>query len=47
MDHPNIVRLFEFYEEPAYYCLVEEVCTGMKLFDAIIKCGMFKESNAR
>jgi len=22
MDHPNIVRLFEFYDEPKYYCLV-------------------------
>ena len=22
MDHPNIVRLYEFYDEPAYYCLV-------------------------
>jgi len=22
MDHPNIVKLYEFYEEPAYYCLV-------------------------
>lgn len=22
MDHPNIVRLFEFYEEPNKYCIV-------------------------
>ena len=22
MDHPNIVKLFEFYEEPKNYCLV-------------------------
>lgn len=22
MDHPNIVRLFEFFNEPDYYCIV-------------------------
>jgi calcium-dependent protein kinase len=22
MDHPNIVRLYEFYDEPKYFCLV-------------------------
>ena len=47
MDHPNIVRLYEFYDEPAYYCLVQEVCTGGELFDAIIKSGKFKEATAR
>jgi len=47
MDHPNIVRLYEFYDEPAYYCLVQEVCSGGELFDAIIKSGKFKESTAR
>jgi serine/threonine protein kinase len=36
MDHPNIVKLYNFYDEPAYYCLVQEVCPGGELFDAII-----------
>ena len=47
MDHPNIVRLYEFYDEPNYYCLVQEVCSGGELFDAIIKSGKFRESTAR
>jgi len=47
MDHPNIVRLYEFYDEPKHYCLVQEVCTGGELFDAIITSGKFKESNAK
>jgi len=47
IDHPNIVRLFEFYDEPKYYCLVQEVCSGGELFDAIISAGKFKESTAQ
>jgi serine/threonine protein kinase len=47
MDHPNIVRLFAFYDEPQYYCLVTEVCPGGELFDAIIAAGSFKETDAQ
>lgn len=47
MDHPNIIRLYEYYDEPKYYCLVQEVCSGGELFDAIINAGKFKESSAR
>ena len=47
MDHPNIVRLYEFYEEPDYYCLVQGLCTGGELFDTIIKSGKLNETTAR
>lgn len=47
MDHPNIVRLYEFYEEANVYCIVQEICTGGELFDQIIKTGRFKENKAR
>jgi serine/threonine protein kinase len=47
MDHPNIVRLFAFYDEPQYYCLVTEVCPGGELFDAIIAAGSFKETDSQ
>jgi len=47
MDHPNIVRLYEFYDEPNHYCLVQEVVNGGELFDAIINEGSFAENKAQ
>ena len=46
MDHPNIVRLFEFYEEPNKYCIVQEVVEGGELFDVLIKKKNFTEGEA-
>jgi calcium-dependent protein kinase len=43
LDHPNIVHLYEFYEEPKNYCLVQELCTGGELFDMVVKKGRFQE----
>jgi calcium-dependent protein kinase len=37
MDHPNILRIFEFYEDERNYHLVTELCTGGELFDYIIE----------
>ena len=34
-DHPNILRLYEFYEDPKRYYIVTELCTGGELFDEI------------
>lgn len=36
-DHPNIVKLYEFYEDEKYYHLVTEFITGGELMDLIIK----------
>ena len=36
MDHPNIIKLFEVYEEDQYIYLVMEECTGGELFDRVI-----------
>ena len=32
MDHPNIVKLFEFYQNENYYFLIMEYCCGGELF---------------
>ena len=36
MDHPNIVKIFEFYNSPTHYYLITEYCEGGCLFDLII-----------
>ena len=36
MDHPNIIKLFEVFEDKRYVYLVMERCTGGELFDKII-----------
>ena len=46
LDHPNILKLFEFYEDLKHFHLVTELCTGGELFDRIIDQGKFSEANA-
>lgn len=45
-DHPNIIRLYEFYEDDKHYHLVTEYVAGGELFDFIIKSKMLSESIA-
>lgn len=46
MDHPNIIKLFESFEDHRNIYLVMEVCLGGELFDRIIDCGHFTEVQA-
>jgi len=46
MDHPNIVKLFESFEDHRNIYLVLELCTGGELFDRIIESGHFTEPQA-
>lgn len=36
MDHPNIIKLYEVFQDKRYVYLVMEECTGGELFDKII-----------
>ena len=46
VDHPNILKLYEFYEDETDFHLVTELCRGGELFDRIIERGHFSESMA-
>merc|ERR1719454_813507 len=46
MDHPNIIKLFETFEDHRNIYLVMEMCTGGELFDRIIEVGHFTEVQA-
>jgi serine/threonine protein kinase len=47
LDHPNIVKLHEFYEEPASYYMVMECIQGGELFDRIVQKTAYSEKEAR
>merc|ERR1712032_163536 len=46
MDHPNIIKLYENYEDHRNIYLVMELCSGGELFDRIIDAGHFNEVQA-
>lgn len=46
MDHPNIVKLFESFEDFRNIYLVMELCLGGELFERIVEAGHFKEVDA-
>lgn len=46
MDHPNIIKLYESFEDHRNIYLVMEICNGGELFDRIIEAGHFTEVQA-
>ena len=46
LDHPNIMQLYEVYEEPNMWYLVTEMCTGGQLFEQVISKGSISEHEA-
>ena len=46
LDHPNIVKLFEYFSDDDKYYLITEYCRGGDLFDLIKKKKRFSELSA-
>ena len=46
LDHPNIIKIYEFYQDDKNYYLITELCSGGELYDRIIKMKNFSEAKA-
>jgi len=46
LDHPNILRLYEVFEDKKFIYLVTEFCEAGELFDEIVKRQRFDERDA-
>jgi serine/threonine protein kinase len=47
IEHPNIIKLFDVFEDEKYICLVIELMEGGELFDLINEQKRFSEDQAR
>ena len=46
LDHPNIIKVYEFYQDESSYYIVMEYCAGGELFDRIVQEKNFNENRA-
>lgn len=46
LDHPNVIKVYEFYQDRKNYYLVTELCAGGELFDQIQSQGALSEAKA-
>lgn len=46
LDHPNIIKIYEFAQNDKNFYIVTELCTGGDLFDRISKDKFFGEDKA-
>lgn len=35
LDHPHIVKVYEYYQDEKFFYIVSEMCSGGELFDRI------------
>jgi calcium-dependent protein kinase len=44
LDHPSIVKMFEFFADKKHFYIVMDICKGGELFDDIVNRGKLKEN---
>jgi len=47
IDHPNVVRLYDVFEDKNHVFLIMELMEGGMLFEKIVEIDHFPESDAR
>ena len=47
MDHPNIVKMFEFFRDSSRYYIIMELISGGELYSKIKKNNNFTEGQTR
>ena len=47
LDHPNILKMYEFFEDEKRYYLVTELCGGGELYQEISTKGKLTEDESR
>lgn len=47
LNHPHIVKVIDFFEDPSYYYAVLEYIAGGELFDRLVDKATYTESEAR
>ncbi|OMJ95960.1 hypothetical protein SteCoe_514 [Stentor coeruleus] len=47
LDHPNIIKVYEAFEDEYDYHIVMELCTGRELLEYVIDLGHFDEKSAQ
>lgn len=46
-QHPNVVTIKGFYQDNDYFYVVQELCMGGELFDAIVSKASYSEREAQ
>jgi calcium-dependent protein kinase len=46
LTHPNIMQIYEFFDDQTNFYIVSELCSGGELFDTISEKGIFSEKEA-